>query len=31
VYAFIESFAPTLTLAAVEQAMAIEPGTSFEI
>jgi LysR family transcriptional regulator, cys regulon transcriptional activator len=31
VYAFIESFAPTLTRAAVEQAMAIEPGTSFEI
>jgi LysR family transcriptional regulator, cys regulon transcriptional activator len=31
VYAFIESFAPTLTRAVVEQAMAAEPGTSFEI
>ncbi len=31
VYAFIETFAPPLTRAVVEQAMASEPGSAFEI
>ncbi len=31
VYAFIESFAPTLSRTVVEQAMAAAPGASFEI